>query len=794
MLCVNKAHPANQTSKFFYSGLFIISFCLLALEILLTRILSVIFWYHFAFLIISVALFGITLGALIVYLLPKIFLPQLTLKHIAIYSYISSLGIILCLLSLFYLPALFTLLNIINFLMPALYILLSLPFISIGICLCLIISRFPQNISKIYSLNLIGSASGCLGIIFILNALNAPSATVFIACLCSFSALLFAFNAKSTKLFKWICSLSVLLCLSFSLLNSYFNSIRPLWVKGNIRTNQPIYEKWNFFSYVTVGMPSRSPFGWGFSPKISSTALKTQELMLTIDEGAGTVLTKFSNLLDLEYLKLDISAIAYYLRSNEDVLVLGSGGGRDLLTALLFGAKKATGIEINKDINKIAFGKFRDFSGNINKYSQIKLIVDEGRSYVSRSKEKYNIIQASLVDSFAAFANGAFALTENSLYTKEAWTVFLNHLKENGILTFSRWYGKSKPTEIYRLITLAKSSLEELGINYPRQNIALVRYIWPNSNIGVGTILVSKTPFSGQELRELKNIAANLGFEVMLSSKDCKDNNFISILESNDATYDFKNISFNISPPTDNRPFFFYSSKFKDLFSVNTNDEGIIILRQLFLNILIFGLIFIIIPLFYKLRSERLIAVSWQLIIYFASIGLGFMLIEISFIQRLGLFLGQPIYGLTIVLFSFLFSCGIGSYLTKYLNNGLRTLLPFIALAFIILISLFFLPPITRILTPHPMSIKILASLSILILIGLFMGMPFPIGMASAKDEDSVRILYWGVNGFASVCGSALATVILINFGFQKSILAGLLCYLAAFISLLANLKTRQFK
>lgn len=790
----NKFYPISQISNFFYFGLFILSFCLLSLEILLTRILSVIFWYHFAFLVVSVALFGMTVGALIVYLAPKTFLPQLTQKHIAVYAYFGSFAIVTILFSLFYLPAIFAFLNIPNLLIPVLYILLSLPFIAIGICLSLSLTRFPEHIGEIYSINLVGSALGCIGIIFILNSFNAPSAILFIACLSVLSALLFAFSGQLGRLFKVFCILTMSFLCVFSLKNEYSNSIMPLWVKGVIPKTPPFYSKWNFFSYVTVGIPSRKPFGWGFSPKISQAEINTQELMLLIDEGAGTVLTKFNELSDLEYLKLDVSAIAYYLRNNDDVLVLGSGGGRDLLTAVLFGAKKAVGVEINKDINKIAFDKLRDFSGKINNYSQIQFKVDEGRSYVSRSKEKYNIIQASLVDSFAAFANGAFALTENSLYTKEAWVIFLEHLKEKGILTFSRWYDKNSPLEIYRLISLAKGALQEIGIKDPRQNIVLVRYMWPNSNLGVGTILVSKNSFSDLELVALEKISDNLEFELVLSPKSSKDANFISILENVDTSYALRNLSSNISPPTDNKPFFFYFAKFKDIFSKSPVDQGVIILRKLFFTILIFGIIFIIIPLIHKSRYKGVDQISPNMLIYFTSIGLGFMLVEIPLMQRLGIFLGHPIYGLTVVLFSLLFSCGIGSYLTKYLKNKVKKTLPFAALLLIIFIFLNFLPLIIKLTTPSLMPIKILVSLSVLILIGLFMGMPFPIGMATSGDENSPRVLYWGVNGFASVCGSALAAVILINFGFQKALIAGAICYLIAFLSLLPNLIVYKFK
>lgn len=780
-----------QISKFFYIALCLLSFCLLATEILLVRLLSIIFWYHFVFLVVSVALFGLTVGALIVYLASKVFLLKSTKAHITIYSYISSIAILISLLSLFYLPAKLSLAKMSYLLMPFLYVILALPFITIGINLALCLTRFPEHIGKIYSSNLIGSALGCIGAIVILNVFNGPSAILFLACLTALSALLFALDSKGSGSLKLVCILTMVFFALLALKNGYSNSIRPSWTRGSLK-RPAFYDKWNFFSYITIRRPSRRPFGWGFSPNIVNTKIRTQELMLLIDEGAGTVLTRFNNLSDLEYLKLDVSASVYHIRDNADVLVIGSGGGRDLLTARLFGAKKIVGVEINKDIVDTVFNKLKDFSGNISRYPEISVVTEEGRSFVSGSGEKYNVIQASMVDSFAAFANGAFALTENSLYTKEAWVIFLNHLKEDGILTFTRWYFKDDPTEIYRILTLANSSLREIGIKDTRKNIALVRYIWPRSrkNMGVGTILVSRTPFTQPEIERLRSACNDLKFELVLSPNNADDSNFISILQNVDDTYQLDNISANINPPTDDKPFFFYFSRFKSLFAGNPQEKGVIVLRKLFLMILIFAVFFILVPSMYQPRTKGFSDINGYMVAYFSSIGLGFMLIEIPLMQRLGIFLGHPIYGLTVVLFSLLFSCGVGSYLTKYLNTGRKAILPFIALLILIFMISSILPAVVKISTPYAMTMKILISVVVLVFMGLFMGMPFPLAMKIAgKDEKSPRVLYWGINGFTSVCGSACALVILINFGFKMTMLTGFICYLVALLALLPNLK-----
>lgn len=780
----------NQIQFSFYAGVFMLSFCLLSTEILLTRIMSVLFWYHFAFMVVSVVLFGMTVGALIVYLFPRIFLPELTIKHIAVSAYVSSLAILVSLLLVFYIPLYLDNMGLKSTLIPVLYFFLSFPFISVGICLSLILSRFPEKIGRIYSANLTGSAVGCIGIIFILNNFEAASAVLFIAALSAVSTLFFAWRPGAGGFLKTFSVVTILLCIFFSVKNERSHLIRPVWVKGvNLKDFQPLYSRWNFFSYLTVRQSPQKPFGWGFSPRISEAKINTTELMMVIDEGAGTVFTRFNNLSDMEYLRLDISSMAYYVRNIDNVLVIGSGGGRDLLTAVLFGAKSVTGVEINKDINDIVYNRYRNFSGNINNFEQIHRVTDEGRSFVSRSKEKYSIIQASLVDSFAAYANGAFALTENSLYTKDAWVIFLEHLKERGILTFSRWYDIKNLAEIYRTLALAKSSLEDIGVKNPKDNIMLVRY--PGTGLGVGTIIVSKTPFSDLEIANLGKICSELGFEFVLSPKHSNDKNFSAIMEDKSNSYVLAGFPYNISPPTDDKPFFFYFSRFGDIFSKNPLSEGASVLKNLFLTILIFGIIFIIVPLIYKPSSRGFGKASISRMIYFAAIGLGFMLIEIPLIQRLGIYLGHPVYGLTVVLFSLLFACGIGSYFTKALNSRFKIILLFASLISIIVILMLIMPIIIKITTPALIEIKIIVSVVLLMAIGLFMGMPFPVGMMLAQEEKSPRVLYWGINGFTSVCGSALAAIIMIHFGFQSSLIAGLICYAAALLSLLPAINRR---
>lgn len=781
----------NKLPKTFYAGLFLLSVCLLASQFLLVRMLSVVFWHHFVFYIISVTMFGLTAGTLIVYFAAKVFTAERTKKLIVRFSLIAAAGLFISQLSIFYLPAVFHYSKFSHMAMiNSQFLLLSVPFMAWGICLSLILTRFPDNINKLYSVNLAGSAVGCLVAYFLLNSFRGPSVGMILTAICLFSGLLFSFSVDGKiNFFRLSCVVTMIVILFFSFKNERVNAIWPQWVKGSIKRKPPFDSHWNFFSYITLREPARKPFGWGFSPKVQAMDISTEEGMIQIDEDAGTVLTQFKDLADLEYLKYDISAFAHHVRHSDSVLVIGSGGGRDLLTAVTFGAKKVVGVEINESILEMAFLKYHYFSKSIFDYPAIKMFNDDGRCYVSRTPEKFDLIQASLVDSFAAATTGAFALTENSLYTREAWGIYLDHLTDHGILTFSRWYHKT-PLEIYRLLTLAKSSLKDIGIEDPRRHLVLVRFdAYPDRELGVGTILVSKSPFTVAELDSLRREAGDLQFEISLSPEISTDENFDIILNDKSGTYELKNTLADVSPPTDDRPFFFYYSYFADLFRKDPIGDGPVILIELAKYIITFGALFLLFPFMISPRKRGLAMPSIRNAVYFASIGMGFMFLEMALIQRLGLFLGHPVYGLMVVLFSLLLACGAGSYFSKYIKSVRRIRGVFMVLLFWILLLCGLLPIVCGVLTAMPIQIKIIVSIISIVPVGFLMGMPFPLALSLAgKDPNSPLILYWGVNGFASMSGSILATIALINFGYQSTIIGALVFYGIAFLSLMRQL------
>ena len=655
-----------------YLGLFFVTLSTLMLEILLTRIFSVTMWYHFAFMAISIGMFGMTVGALLVYLFPKFFTLEKTKKHLSLSSFIFGLTVIFSFLTHLSMPYSKSSTFVGLYSLAMNYLVISIPFVFSGISVCLALTRFPSKINKLYAADLAGAAIGCIILIFVLDITDGQTAIFVVSLLALLSSLFFAIEANEKRLIKKS-SIAFALILIFVISNTYLvlnqkGLIRMVWVKGYIE-GELLLEKWNSFSRIKVtGDPNQKqePFGWGFS-QILNKEKNVNWLYMDIDASAGTIITKFDgDTSKLDYLRYDLTNIVHYLKRNSKVLVVGSGGGRDVLSALKFGQKEIKAVEINGNIISAVTKYFADYSGYLDKIKGVEFINDEARSYITRTEDKFDIIQISLIDTWAATAAGAFVLSENSLYTTDAWKIFLEKLNKDGVLSVSRWYFRNKNAEIYRTTSLAVASLKLVGVEDPSKHILIFRNFQQDDGSdkpdGIGTILVSKNPFSEADISILEQKANELKFDVVYKPGYSIEPVISKIVYSNK---DFiENYPINISAPTDDSPFFFNMIRLSDVFKssfkfsdLDHNFKAVFTLAALLVIVLILTILCIILPLFFKSKNSNLKGSLFYLI-YFASIGFGFMFIEISQMQRLIVFLGHPIYGLSVVLFSLLLSSG----------------------------------------------------------------------------------------------------------------------------------------
>ena len=809
--------PSRRT----YAGLFLVTLATLTYEILLTRIFSVTMWYHFSFVAISVAMFGLSVGAILVYLHPAVFRDDRVaycLSASALWFAVSALLSFLAHLCI-HVPSSPQAGFMDLFSMVLFYSVISVPFIISGVCICLVLTRFTSQVGRLYAADLAGGAVGCVFLIYLLKLVDGPTAVIVVALLAACASVVFDAGPSTRRLRR----VAVVCCVLLGLLaaanvlvvHNRQPLIRLLWVKDS--PDPPArFRKWNSFSRITVvGDPAvpEFPFGWGLSAACPPDR-RIAQMMLWIDSCAGTPLTRYDgDAKPLDFLKYDVTNVAYWIRPNPSVMAVGVGGGRDVLSALVFNARSVTGVEINEDILYAVNRKYGDFTGHLDRDPRVRFVNDEARSWTARQKDSFDIIQISLIDTWAATAAGAFVLAENSLYTVEAWNMFLQRLTPRGILTVSRWYYAGKPAEVYRLASLAIASLKSVGVADPARHIVIISNVRPVLQAGidpslvptgVGTILLSREPFSSRDLDALEALCSRMGFETILSPRRSADPCFREIASGADLVALSDRLRLNVVAPTDDTPFFFNVLRLRDMFmpelwsrptlprSLNSNLRAVAVLGMLAITVVFLTLLCLIVPLVSRTRRGTLKG-SLPLLLFFASIGVGFMLVEISQMQRLIVFLGHPAYGLSVVLFALPLSAGLGSYSTRRVVESRAGLPRLLALLVVLCVFGLLTPWVVQGLRGFVTPLRIAAAVVLLFPIGFFMGMAFPLGMRSAASRSAALTPWlWGINGATSVCASVFAVVIAMTFGISASFWTGFGCYVVAFLAFLWTSRRRE--
>lgn len=797
------AYSASVTKKT-YLGIFFTALSTLMYEILLTRIFSVTMGYHFAFMAVSLAMFGMSVGAIVVYLYPKKFPQEKIKKVLAKQSMLFSATMIVTFLIHIAIPFIHGF-SIKGFAITALiYSAACVPFIFSGICISLLLTRFTGNINKLYAADLIGASLGCILVVETINICGGPTAVFVCAFFTSVGSILFALDSDGNNrgLAKKLTVYSILL-LGFSIMHTVMiNNNNPLlriyWVRGEW-TEKPMYEKWNSFSRVSIDGDSTKPevpFAWGLSNTYDRNR-KVNQLMLNVDAQSTTVLSKFDgNLSELKHLEYDVANIFHYIKKNSDVMIIGSGAGRDVLSSLYFGQKTILGIEINKDMISAINNDFGGFTGHLDKYPNVTFVGDEARSYIQRLDRKFDIIQLSVIDNWSATSSGAFVLTENAIYTLETWKLLFSRLKPGGILSVTRFYLNKHP-EFYRLISLCTETLIDAGVKNPREHLMLIKCDQDErikEGRATGTILLSKTPFTDTDVNTIDSVCSVMQFKEILTPSKAVDSTF-EILTSagNERNTFIKNFPLNISAPTDDKPFFFHLLNFWDLpnvafwkdWEMDFNAKAVFILFSLFITMIILTLACIIVPLKITVKRVKLKG-SASYFAFFTFIGFGFMFVEISQIQRLNIFLGHPTYSIAAALFTLLLSSGIGSLVTgkQDIASGKKNIIRFALLLAVLVVFGIITPYIITGFREQPTFMRVIISSLILFPLGLFMGMAFPVGMAAAsKRSPEITPWLWGINGVTSVCASVISVIIAMTWGISSSYWTGFACYAAAFLA-----------
>lgn len=773
-----------------YLGTFLIAFTTLALEVTLTRLLSVITWYHLAFFAISTAMLGMTAGAVTVYLRPAWFTTDKVSRSVALACLAYALATPVSLIFLCMTPLALSrsIMGFLSILVAT--VLCFLPFYFSGIAISAALTKFGCNIGTLYASDLFGAALGCLLVLVGLETLGAPSLILLSAALGALAAFVFQWDAANrTPRLRRLSTTTPLVLIALTALNaSAPHGITPIVIKGQlVNPSAYLLEKWNSFSRVVV-YPQRHtvPQYWGPSPLAPQDPVA--QYHMDIDGAAATTVRRFASNDDVHHLRFDITNIVYYLRPRGGTAIIGVGGGRDIQAALLFGHETVTGIDVNPLFVNLLRREFREFAG-IATRDNVRLIVDEARSYMSRSAERYSVIQMSLIDTWAATGAGAFSLTENALYTIEAWKVFYGRLADDGLFTVSRWYNPVNLGETARIVSLAVASLLESGVKEPARHVAML-------TVGqLSTVLVSRRGFSERDIATLREVSVRLAYNLAIVPGEAPATEVLARIVSATSLEQLQQLSaaepLNYAPTTDENPYFFNMVRLAHLGMAFDSEEGIahgnlratIVLLGLIVSLSIVALLTIILPLWASRdvsRSPAAPRVSPESAGYFALIGAGFMLVEIGLIQRLSVFLGHPVYALGILLFSIIASTGVGSFMSAILPVTQRRwmyALPVLTSAAIVIVQAL-LPRIVGATITASMATKIGISIGTIFPLGILLGFFFPTGMRFVNStEDAGTPWYWALNGVFGVLSSALAVFISIYFGISTNFYIGAACY-----------------
>ena len=721
-----------------YAGIFLISAATLLLEISLTRVFSVLFFHHFAFLIISTSLFGFGFSGIFLFFKKS---ERDLSSRLSVAALLCAISIGLAYKLILILPYGFRdvlgepilVVRVILY-----YALLAVPFFFSGYVIGLILSSFAEQAGKYYSFDLAGAAAGCLAVLWLVPLLGASGSVLMASVLAAFSAVVFWPQAKLLRWLAVLCSASAL----FFSLNADKHFSLP-WSKI-------FFEKHGNF-YMA---PKRQVEFSAWSPVSRIDILVTPPSRLIYLDGGSNVsfLLPFSG--DQEYPKPRRThrAVPYLISPRGKVCIIGPGGGEDVLTALSHRAESITAVEMDPLIVQIVQGRYRDFIGDIFNHPSVKLLNDEGRSFLRRSQEQFDLIQTVHNCSPMAFASGAFNLTESYLFTVEAFREYWAHLREGGIFAIHR-------TAILRAASVASLALQQEGITDPEN------YVIVTSRRGEGEtgFYLKRGRINEKELRNLAEIQRGLKLQILyapLPAFQKDDNAYYNLLVPSLRRKLIREADLILEAPTDNWPFF---DHYQRLFSFQKSSTilgeeikteyrnwGDLALFSLVGEALLLSSLFILVPL---IRYRRLQASfsRWAILAYFGALGVGFILIEISLIQKHILFLGQPVYSISSVLFSLLLSAGIGSlfFQIRFREGRERAWVKLLAFCIpvVVLLELLLVPLLFHQFLGAEKWTRFLLSGLFLMPMGFILGMPFPLGIRilSVKAPEAIPWA-WGLN------------------------------------------------
>lgn len=782
------------------AGIFVIALASLLHEFTLTRILSVSLWYHFAFMIISVALLGIGISGVAISLFPK-FLNRQSNKLLAVLSIIYGASVILTFIITYFIPidpfSLFT--QKIQFIIiPVYYLLITVPFFFAGLIISTLLTKFSADVSRLYFFDLIGAGMSVFAFTLLMPLVGGNGMIVIISALGFLAALLF--SIEENKNLALVSGVLMILVFAFLIKKDDALKIRitPNKIYANYIAERPDlnqYSAWNTISKVDVMKEEEdSPDGYNI-------------MLAILDEGNAT--TNIPNVRKMPPLSkpYDASNLAFVTKDSADkVFIVGSGGGGEVLVSMFHAAKKVTGVEINGILNDLISNIMAGWTGPLIKNNpRVEIITDDARSVLRRKQEIYDVIVSAHTISASAVSSGAMSMVENFIMTKEAVKEYLRHLDNDGVLYISR-----PESQLPKLIATLKLAGKEMGIKKDELNFVVFKRPATDfevTNSYLAGVVYKKNGYDVADMMKMRDEASSMNLDIEYDPLTVQESEYKTLITSENIEMDIAKNPSLFSPATDDKPFFDDNYSFsdvswqtiKDVFS--QDDKAILALKSkpvaqvtlitMLVQILIVAFVLLIIPSVF-IKGSGKYKVDKKFLLYFAFIGLGYISVQIAMIQKFTLFLGQPVYTMLTVISTMLIFSGIGAKFSQKIAAGKRNILYiFLGIAAYTLLLGLVSPIIFDSLVYLGLILRIITAIILIAPLAFLMGMPFPAGISAIKNDDSRMIgLSWSVNGFFSVIGTVITMILAMIFGFKIMFLIAGIFYIFALIFMTLRNKT----
>ena len=778
----------------------LISAAVLGYQLLLMRLFSIVYWHHFAYMMISLALLGYGVSGTVV----ALWRERLS-RHFPVAFVINAALFGLAQVAAFEVAQRVPF-NALEILWDArqplflllLYGLLFVPFFFAGNCICLSFVCCNTATHRLYGADLLGAAGGCLLVMALLFLLPPLSALRVIAALGLLAAAVGAWRLRLGPRLAAVL-LALALALPFALPapvgtpvpNEYKSLSRTLQIGGA----RVLEERSSPLGHLTVVESPRVPFRHAPGLSLNAAGEPPAQLGVFTDGEGFAALTRFDgDFGKLAYLDMMTSALPYHLLEAPHVLVLGAGSGADVLQALSHEARRVEAVELNAQMVDLVRDRHAGFAGDVYRRPEVQVHVAEARGFVAASQERYDLIQVALLDAFGASSAGLYGLSESYLYTVEALQDYLRHLRPGGLLSITRWVSLP-PRDALKLFGTAVVALEHEGVAQPGNRLALVRG-WQTV-----TLLVRNGEFGAEDVARIRAFSDARSFDTewapgIAAGETNRFNRLdqpwfhegaTALLGEGRAQF-IERYKFNIAPATDDRPYFFNFFRWRTFPEILAlKGRGGLPLLELGYPVLVATLgqallastLLILLPLSLG-RAQPPAVPRTRVFAYFAALGFGFMFIEIAFIQKFTLLLPHPLYAVAVVLCAFLLFAGLGSRYSERLQGGVWR--PVLAILPLAASYLLLLPWLLRSAVALPDALKIPLAVALIAPLAFCMGMPFPRGLAALASHSPSAVPWaYGINACTSVIGAVLATLLAIHLGFSGVIvLAAALYGLAA--------------